>query len=270
MSVCDHLSLVYLNGSYLSPEEARLPIIDRGLAYGDGVFTTMRVSGGVPQFLERHLRRFGRDAAAIGLPAPHGEVEAACFGLIFRLEIEDGVLKAILTRGTGARGLSTRSVAAPTVIVSASTLPEIRRPLRAISVPDERGALAAHKTLNYLPNVLAVKQAEEAGCEEAVFVHDGMLLEATASNLVGVAEDRLLTPPLGGRVLGGVAREVLLEESVILEGALPADISGPLYCINSVRGVEPVAKLDGRPLRFEPKTRKLLDKILASRARPVS
>jgi len=98
-----------------------------------------------------------------------------------------------------------------------------------------------------------------------------MLLEATGSNLVGVVEDRLLTPLLGGRVLGGVAREVLLEENVVLEGALPAGISDPLYCINSVRGVEPVAKLDGRHLRLEPKTRNLLGEILASRARrPVS
>ncbi len=270
MSVCDHLGLVYLNGSYLPPEEAHLPVTDRGLAYGDGVFTTMKVLGGAPQFLERHLRRLGRDAAAIVLPAPLGEVEAACFGLIVRLGIEDGVLKAILTRGAGARGLSIKSVAAPTVIVSASNLPQVRPPLYAISVPDERGALAAHKTLNYLPNVLAVKQAEEAGCEEAVFVRDGMLLEATASNLVGVVEDQLLTPPLGCRVLGGVAREVLLEDGVVLEGALPADISEPLYCINAVRGVEPVAKLDGRPLRFDPKARNLLDQILARRARTVS
>jgi branched-subunit amino acid aminotransferase/4-amino-4-deoxychorismate lyase len=269
LSACDHLSLVYLNGSYLPPEEARLPVTDRGLAYGDGVFTTMKVLGGLPQFLEKHLRRLGRDAAALGLPAPLGEVEAACFGLIFRLGIKDGVLKVLLTRGTDARGLSTSSVAAPTVIVSASTLPEMRQSLCAISVPDERGALVAHKTLNYLPNVLAVKRAEEAGCQEAVFVHDGMLLEATASNLVGVVEDRLLTPPLAGRVLGGVAREVLLEEGVVLEGALPADVSETLYCINSVRGVEPVAKLDDRPLRLEPKTQSLLDKILARRARTV-
>lgn len=270
LSVCDHLSLVYLNGSYLPSEEARLSFSDRGLAYGDGVFTTVKVLGGAPQFLERHLRRLGRDAAAIGLPAPLGRVEAACFGLISRLDIEEGVLKTTLTRGTGARGLSTKSVALPTTIVSASSLPEIRPPLCAISVPDGRGALAAHKTLNYLPNVLAVKQAEEAGCDEAVFVRDGMLLEATASNLVGVVEDRLLTPPLECRVLGGVAREVLLEEGVVFEGALPTDISEPLYCINSVRGVEPVAKLDGRPLRFDPQARNLLDKILASRARPVS
>jgi len=261
------LSLVYLNGSYLAPEEARLSVADRGLAYGDGVFTTIKVSGGIPLFLERYLGRLGRDAASIGLLAPGEEVEAACRGLIYRLGMKQGILKITLTRGAGSRGLSIRNVSGPTLIVSASDLPGPRPTLRAISIRDDRGALAAHKTLNYLPNVLAMLRAEEAGCEEAVFVRDGRLLEATGSNLVGMVEGHLLTPPLDGRVLGGIAREVLLEESMILEGELPADILGPLYCVNSVRGIEVVAELDSRSLRLDLKMRSTLDGVLARRAR---
>jgi branched-subunit amino acid aminotransferase/4-amino-4-deoxychorismate lyase len=173
------LNLVYLNGSYLPQEEACLPVADRGLAYGDGVFTTMKVSGGVPQFLRKHLERLTRDAAAIRLAAPVG------------------VIKVVLSRGSGPRGLSTRNVEGPSVVVSASRLPGPRPALRAISVPDDRGPLAAHKTLNYLPNIIALQRAEEAGCEEAVFAHGGLLLEATTSNLVGEVEGILLTPRLG-------------------------------------------------------------------------
>lgn len=261
------MNLVYLNGSYLPPEEARLPITDRGLAYGDGVFTTMKVLGGRPLFLEKHLGRLTRDATAIRLAAPVEEVEAASLGLVSRLGMEEGVLKATLTRGAGPRGLSMRNVSEPTVFVSASGLPAVRSPLWVISVPDDRGALVAHKTLNYLPNVLAVARAEEAGCEEAVFVRGGLLLEAAVSNLVGEVEGRLLTPPLDGRVLGGVAREVLLEEGVVQEGELPADTSGPLYCVNAVRGVEPVAGLDGRALRLGSEGRGFLDGVLDRRAR---
>ena len=87
------MNLVYLNGSYLPQEEACLPVADRSLAYGDGVFTTMKVSGGVPQFLRKHLERLTRDAAAIRLAAPVGEVEAACFGVVSRLGLKDGVIK---------------------------------------------------------------------------------------------------------------------------------------------------------------------------------
>ena len=261
------MSLVYLNGSYLPPEEARLPVSDRGLAYGDGVFTTMKVSGGAPLFLGKHLERLVRDAAAIHLATPVGEVEDACFGLVSRLGIEDGVLKVVLTRGSGPRGLSTRNVEGPSLVVSASGLPRPRPALRAISVSDDRGPLAAHKTLNYLPNIIALRRAEEAGCEEAVFTRDGLLLEATTSNLVGEVRGSLLSPPLGERVLGGVAREVLLEEGVVRERDLPADLSGPLYCLNSVRGIEPVIELDGRPLCSDAKIRSLLDGVLTRRSR---
>jgi branched-chain amino acid aminotransferase len=261
------LSLVYLNGAYLPKEEACLPVSDRGLAYGDGVFTTMKVSGGAPLFLGKHLERLVRDTAAIHLAAPVGEVEAACFGLVSRLGMEDGVLKVVLTRGSGPRGLSTRNVEGPSVVVSASGLPVPRPALRAISVSDDRGPLAAHKTLNYLPNIIALRRAEEAGCEEAVFARDALLLEATTSNLVGEVGGSLLSPPLGGRVLGGVIREVLLEEGVIREGDMLADVSGPLYCVNSVRGIEPVIELDGRALRSDAKIQSLLDGILTRRSR---
>ncbi len=262
------MSFVYLNGSYLPSEEARLPITDRGFTYGDGVFTTLKVSEGKPLFLEKHLARLARDAAAIRLTAPVGEVEAACIGLVSRLGMEEsGVLKAVLTRGAGGRGLSTKNVPEPTVLVSASALPSPRPHLRAVTVPDERGALAAHKTLNYLPNVLALRRAEEAGRDEAIFVRDGFLLEATISNLVGVVGGRLLTPPLGGRVLGGVIREVLLEERAVFEGDLPAGTTGPLYCVNSVRGVETVVELDDQPLPTDPELQALLGEILTRRTR---
>jgi len=261
------LSLVYLNGSYLPSEEACLPVSDRGLAYGDGVFTTMKVSRGAPLFFGKHLERLVRDAAAIHLAAPIGEVEVACFGLVSRLGLEDGALKVVLTRGSGPRGLSTRNVEGLSVVVSASGLLGPRPALRAISVPDDRGPLVAHQTLNSLPNIIALRRAEEAGCEEAVFARHGLLLEATTSSLVGEVGGRLLTPPLGGRVLGGVVREVLLEEGVVREGDLPADVSGPLYCLNSVRGIEPVVKFDGRALRSDAKIQSLLDGILTRRSR---
>ena len=85
------MSLVYLNGSYLSPDEARVPVADRGLAYGDGVFTTVRISGGAPLFLGWHLQRLARDAAAIHAPAPPTEELAeACAGLVSRVGVVEG------------------------------------------------------------------------------------------------------------------------------------------------------------------------------------
>lgn len=257
------MDLVYLNGSYLPPEEALIPVTDRGFAYGDGVFTTVKVLGGRPLFLDKHLARLERDAAAIRLVAPLDEVESALRGLIEKLGLGEGVIKATLSRGTGGRGPSPKNAAGrPTVVVSASPLPAPRPPLAAISIPDARGPLAAHKTLNYLPNVLALAQAEDAGCEEALFSRDGLLLEGTVSNVVGEVGGRLVTPPLSWGVLGGVARAVLLEGGVVSEGPLRLGTDGPLYCVNAVRGAETVSSLDGRALRREPETEELLRGVL--------
>lgn len=262
------MSLVYLNGSYVPTEKACVPVTDRGLAYGDGVFTTIRVSGGNPCFLSWHLERLLRDAAAQYLTAPMvEEIEDACRGLISRLDVEEGVVKITMTRGVGGRGPSTGNAGDPTVIVTASDLPEHRPPLRAITVPDARGPLAAHKTLNYLPNVLALHQAEAAGCDEALFVREGRLVEATVSNLVGVVEGALRTPPLDETVLGGVARRALLEAGAIREGDLPSGLAGPLYCVNNVRGVEEVVELDGRQMAQDPELHELLDGTLEAQAR---
>ncbi len=109
------MDLVYLNGSYLAPEGALVSVTDRGFAYGDGVFTTMKVLEGRPLFIDRHLARLRRDAAAISLPAPLDEVGSALWGLIEKLGLEDGVLKATLTRGAGgaAPPSKTRSAGPP-------------------------------------------------------------------------------------------------------------------------------------------------------------
>ena len=243
------MSLVYLNGFYLPADEACVPIADRGLAYGDGVFTTIKVSGGAPHFLAWHLDRLRGDASGIYISPPGaGMLTDACLGLISRLGLESGVLKITITRGAGGRGPSTRNADRPMVLVTASEPPAPRPPLRATSVPDTRGPLAAHKTLNYLPNILALREAEAVGCDEALFFGESGLLEGTVSNLIGVCGEEIRTPPLDGKMLPGTARRALLRAGIVREGLLPAHLEGPLYCINSVRGIEAVAVLDGRPL----------------------
>ncbi len=262
------MNLVYLNGAYVPADEARVPVTDRGLAYGDGVFTTMRVSGGGPDFLEWHLERLLKDAAALYLqPPPIEELTDACQRLPVRLEMAEGVLKVTVTRGVGGCGPSMRNAGEPTVIVAASGLPEPRPPLKAITVPDARGPLAAHKTLNYLPNALALHQAEAAGCSEAVFERDERIVEATVSNLVGVAGGVACTPPLDGTVLDGVARRALLEAGTVREGELLNTFGGPLYCVNNVRGVEEVTELDGRPVGRDAELHELLKAALEDQAR---
>lgn len=256
--------LVWLNGEYLSASEARVSAFDRGFAYGDGAFTTLRVSKGEPLLLGRHLARLRRDLAALYISPPDaGELESACRGLIHYLELLEAVLKITVTRGPGGRGPLPPEEPSPTILVSASPLPPPRAPLRVLTVPDKRGALARHKSLNYLPSVLGLREAHQQGYDEAIFARDGLLREASVSNLVALDGDEFVTPAFG--VLPGVAREALLDSGVVGEGGVPADTQGPLYCVNSVRGVEPVSELDGRELARNSRTHEQLVETLRER-----
>lgn len=246
------MEVAYINGEYLPLQEARVSILDRGFNYGDGVFTTVQVAAGGPVLLAWHLERLQRDAAALFIPLPPlEELEAACSGVISRSGMREGVVKIVVSRGPGARGLSTMAPAEPTIVITVAELPAPRSPIKAVTVPDERGSLAAHKILNCLPNILALHRAETLGCQEALFVRGGLLMEATISNLIGVVDGEPLTPPLNGGVLGGIARRALLNAGAVREGELPEDIPGPLYCVNAVRGLEAVAVLDGRVLTLD-------------------
>ncbi len=257
------MNRVYLNGMYLPKDEARISVLDRGLNYGDGVFTTIKVREGAPILLPWHLERLLRDAAALYIdPPPAEELERACHGLISTPDTEECVLKIVVSRGVGGRGPSTKKASAPMVLMTTSSLPKPRPPLRAISTPDTRGPLAAHKTLNYLPNVLALHGAEAAGCDEAIFTQNGLLLEATVSNVIGTVNGVTKTPALGGTILGGVARCALLQARTVEEGELPVDLQGPMYCVNNVRGVEEVAELDGRVLTRDSDLHETLSKTL--------
>lgn len=257
--------LVWLNGAYVPASEARVSAFDRGLAYGDGAFTTLRVGGGAPLLLARHLERLARDLEALYIPPPEADaLAAACHGLVERLELSEATLKITVTRGAGGRGPAPPEEPEPTAFVAASVLPAPRSPLRAATVPDERGALAGHKSLNYLPSVLALREARSRDCEEAIFVRGGALVEASVSNLVGLVDDRPITPA-GDGILPGIARGVLLEAGAVVEGAIPADTRGPLYCVNAVRGVEAVGELDGRTLARDPETEARLTAALRER-----
>lgn len=245
-------NLVYLNGDYLPPEDARISVFDRGFSYGDGVFTTIRVKDGLPLLLELHLERLRRDAVALYLELPpdfEKELAAASVGLVERRSLRDGVLKVTVTRGVGERGPSIPALPRPTVLVTAGGLPPPRPPLRSISVCRERGPLVRHKTLCYLESILALREAELAGCEEAIFRRGDTLLEGTVSTLIHGSGNGLWTPAIERGVLEGVTRHLLIESGAVREGDIPAETSGPLYLVNAVRGVEAVRELDGRPLK---------------------
>ena len=250
--------------SLVPGEEARLSPLDRGFQYGDGVFETLRAEGGKVFFLEAHLERMrsGLDTLGIDLPDAARIAREGLAAVLGRLgdKLAAG-LKVIVTRGTGPAGPSTRGDFAPSVVVTGSVDPR-ERPvsMRAITssvVRNERSPVAQVKSLNYLEMILARREAEARGAEEAIVLNThGRVAEASAANVFAVRGKGLLTPPVEEGCLPGIVRaEVLrLAPSVGLDVAVePLTLQAlggadEAFVTNSRIGVAPLVELDGSPV----------------------
>ncbi|HSO96911.1 MAG TPA: aminotransferase class IV, partial [Acidimicrobiia bacterium] len=149
-------AVVWLDGTLVDVDEARVSPLDHGLLVGDGVFETLAVYRGVPFAWGRHDDRLRRSAAGLGLTVPPGsELRAAADAVLEANALRDGRLRITVTGGPSPLG-SERGEAAPTVLLAAS--PGRARPpvVDVVTVPwprNERGATAGLKTISYAENV---------------------------------------------------------------------------------------------------------------------
>ena len=250
--------------SLVPADEAKLSPLDRGLQYGDGVFETLRAEGGRAFFLEAHLERMrsGLDTLGIDLPDAARIAREGLAAVLGGLADEGAAaLKVIVTRGTGPAGPSTRGSFSSSVIVTGSVDPRERpASMRAITssiVRSERSPVAQVKSLNYLEMILARREAEARGVDEAMVLNThGRVAEASAANVFVVRGKGLLTPPVEEGCLPGIVRaEVLcLAPSVGLDVAVePLAIEAlggadEAFVTNSRIGVAALVELDGSPV----------------------
>ena len=243
---------------------------DLGLTRGDGIFDATRVvtdaSGhSIVEHLDRHLRRLARSARTVELPAPDVEAIASLVEEALAVWTTPGeaALKIVHTRGV-EHGDTPR---ATTLLTITQTTPGLRRPLAVAALArgyasdtfaDAPWLLGGAKLLSYAVNTSAKREATRRGADDALFVSsDGYALEAPTSSLLWVSDGVLRTTPTGATgILGSVTVEILEEwaaaEGVRFEHALirPSELHGTAgaWLASSVRGVCPIATLDGVPL----------------------
>ncbi len=261
-------ALCWMNGSILPASEARLPVLDHGLLYGDGVFEGIRFYYGRPFRLDAHLARLARSARAIALDLPleRPVLAAAVDALIDALGAGEGYLRLVVTRGVGALGISPASCQAPNVFIIAAPLQLVDEATRALGarviVASTRrlpldGLDPRIKSLNYLNHVLARIEAQNAGADEAILLNAaGRVAEGSADNVFIEHEGVLYTPPVCEGALAGVTRALILE--LAEERGLPCreqplapyDLYTADACFLTGTGAEliPVREIDGRPL----------------------
>jgi len=216
-------ALCNVEGHLVPPEQAVVPIFDRGFLYGDSVYEVVRTYGGRPFELERHLLRMERSAQRIGLSLPPRE--KLLHELTRTLEAAqnaESYARIIVTRGEGQFGLGAHLAEGQNrlilIVRPLQTPPEemYARGLTMAIVKTRRNppqALdPALKTGNYLNNILALREAQEAGADDAILLDlAGRVTEGTTSNVFFVQRGVLVTPPLSLGMLEGVTRALFIE-----------------------------------------------------------
>jgi branched-chain amino acid aminotransferase len=257
---------VFISGGIVEPSEARISIFDRGFLYGDSVFETLRVYGGVPFKLAEHLERFAASGELVGftLPWSASEIARAARKTLAAARLQDAYMRIIATRGAGVLGLDPALATDPQLIVLVLELPELPaqmyergRSASLVSVlrGDRRVVDPKAKTGNYLNSVLAMREARSHGADEAIMLApDGRVAEASAANVFARIDEVWCTPPLDVGILGGITRRTILdlcarERMAAQERVLwPADLqrANEIFLCASVRELVPVVTLDGK------------------------
>ena len=214
---------IFIDGKYYGQKDAKISVFDHGLLYGDGVFEGIRAYNGRVFKLREHIDRLFASAKAIllDIPLSHAQICKATVDTIRANKLRDCYVRLIVTRGVGTLGLNPNRCARPSVIIIADKIqlypPALyRKGMEIVTVPTTRNLHSAVnpaiKSLNYLNNILAKIEANNAGVEEAIMLNaEGFVAECTGDNLFIVKAGQLFTPPLSAGALYGITRQTVIE-----------------------------------------------------------
>lgn len=259
--------IVYLNGRCVPGEEAVISVYNGGWLHGAGLFETMRAENGRVFRLEDHLRRLRVSAEELLAPIDDGVLpdDAALRDLLRQNDLTAARVRLTVTAGSMLADAEQDEKPSLTVCVTVAPLGEYPKSLyeKGISVLISKyhqapsDPLAGHKTTNYLPRLLALRHARQAGCTEALwFTPENLLAEGSISNVFIVTKGTVATPPLDTPVLPGIARSQVLsicaeqgvetkERPVNINDLLDAD---EVFVTNSIIQIMPVCKVEQRDI----------------------
>jgi len=257
--------LVYINGEIISRDKVQIPVFDRGLLYGYGLFETMRSYNGHVFCLDRHIARLTNSAGVLGIreALEREKLETGVLRTLKANGLDDARIRLTVTAGEGSRSIGMPVSGKLTIIITVEELvlpsPEIySKGLRTSIVGirrNSRSPMCHLKALGYLENLLAHAEAVDNGSDEAILLNgDGHVADCSASNLFVVEAGKIVTPPIEAGVLPGITRGVVIDsasslgikvaqEAVSVERLLNAE---EVFITNSVIEIMPIAAIDGR------------------------
>ena len=262
--------IVFINGDFIEEEEAMVSVFDRGFLYGDGVFETLRIYNGKPFLFDRHIGRLshGLGSLFIGDKYSFSEYLEHTRELIERNNVTDGVLRIQATRGPGKRGYSTTGNYNPTVLISLHEAPNVDlnnvQPVKlatSIQILSDHDPFSTLKTTNKLANIVALREAEKIGMDDALLTNQtGNITEASGSNVFWTKDNTLFTPPVSSGCLSGITRGMILELAITLklptsqQDITPTELGNAesVFLTNSVREIQPVLQVNDKSISISP------------------
>lgn len=240
-----------------------LPFDDRGFTLGDGLFETLLAQDGQLVFWREHVDRLKRGCATLGLPPPQEDLlRARALAALDEAGLRNGraAVRLSWSAGRGGRGLDRPTQLSPQLVVQAAPAVPPPGPARLVTASvrrNEASPISRLKTLSYLDQVLARREAVAAGGDEALMLNSaGTIACAGAANIFWLADGVVHTPPLDCGVLDGVirARVIAMAPMEVRETRAGRDVLGDaaaIFLTNSLIGVRAVGWLDGRPVGGE-------------------
>ena len=253
--------MIYLNGSFIPIEDARISVLDRGFIFGDGVYEVIPVYSHIPFRLAEHLRRLQESLDGIQLKNPHTDIEwkELLEQIVASNEGEDQSLYLHITRGVAPRNHAFPKEVVPTIFIMSSPLVAVSKELivtgvSAITANDNRWSRCDIKAISLLPNVLLRQMASDSNAIETLLLRDGFLSEGSASNIFIVKNKILLVPPKSNLMLPGITYDVVLELAVKYQ--MPYEIreisendlrsSDEILLTSSTKEIMSITLLDGK------------------------
>jgi D-alanine transaminase len=249
---------VFLNGEYLPIEQARVSVLDRGFVFGDGVYEMIPAYSRIPFRLPEHLARLRASLAAVRISDPYTEARwTELIGRVIGLNPwDDQSVYLQVTRGVAPRDHAFKALT-PTVLIMSSALStppraQVENGVACITHDDFRWLRCDIKSTSLLANCMLRTLASEAGCAECILIRDGIVTEASSSNVFVVKDGVVLAPPKLELMLPGITYDVVLEllgvhrvahqVRPVLERELRS--ADEVWITSSAREVLPVVKLD--------------------------
>ncbi|PWW19688.1 branched chain amino acid aminotransferase [Cytobacillus oceanisediminis] len=259
---------IFLNGEFVTKENAKISVYDHGFLYGDGVFEGIRVYSGNIFRMKEHMDRLYRSAKSIMLNIPYTQEEFTDLVVktVERNQHESAYIRIVVSRGVGDLGLDPNNCRGANVVIIVEPLAIFPKHLyetglEIVTVATRRNrpdVLSPKvKSLNYLNNILVKIEARLANVNEALMLNDqGYVAEGSADNVFIIKDGVFYTPPGYVGALEGITRNAVIdiaeelgyevkEEPFTRHDVYTAD---EVFLTGTAAEVIAVVKVDGRPI----------------------